>query len=142
VVKQGPVGITVDFAGGKATGTMSMNGQDKPISSDLGGELFADAAGAYQVIGCLPLAEGYSTIFRNYDLQKQKAKLLQLKVSGTENMTVPAGKFDAFKIDITSADGGNDQTTLWIAKDSRQVLKVSAVMTSMGGAIMTAELAP
>jgi dienelactone hydrolase len=142
VVKQGPVGITVDFAGGKATGTMSMNGQDKPITTDLGGELFADAAGAYQVIGCLPLAEGYSATFRNYDLQKQKAKLVQLKVTGTETVTVPAGKFDAFKIDITSADGGNDQTTLWIAKDSRQVLKVSAVMASMGGAIMTAELTP
>jgi hypothetical protein len=121
---------------------MSMNGQDKPISTDLGGELFADAAGAHQVIACLPLAEGYSATFRNYDLQKQKAKLVQLKVTGTETVTVPAGKFDAFKIDITSADGGNDQTTLWIAKDSRQVLKVSAVMASMGGAIMTAELTP
>jgi len=139
-VKQGPVSITVDFAGGKATGTMSMNGQDRPVSADLGGELFADAAGGQQVIGCLPLAEGYTVTFRNFDLQKQKAKLMQLKVTGSETVTVPGGKFETFKVEISSADGGNDQTTVWIAKDSRQSVKVSSVMASMGGATMTAEL--
>lgn len=38
-------------------------------------------------------------------------------------------------------DGGPDRMTLWIAKDSRQAVKISAVMAQMGGAIMTAELA-
>ena len=141
-VKQGPVGITVDFAGGKATGNMSTSGQDRPVSADLGGELFADGAGAPQAIGCLPLADGYTATFRNFDLQKQKAKLMQLKVVGTETVTVPAGKFETFKVDITSADGDNDQTTVWISKDSRQAVKVSSVMASMGGATMTAELMP
>ncbi|HEV3202450.1 MAG TPA: alpha/beta fold hydrolase [Bryobacteraceae bacterium] len=141
-VKQGPISVTVDFAGGKATGNMSMNGQDRPVSADVGGELFADAAGAQQVIGCLPLADGYTTTFRNFDLQKQKTKLMQLKVAGTETVTVPAGKFETFKVEITSADGGSDQSTLWIAKDSRQAVKVSSVIAAMGGAKMTAELMP
>ena len=141
-VKQGPISITVDFAGGKATGNLSMNGQDRPVSADLGGELFSDGAGSQQVIGCLPLADGYTVTFRNFDLQKQKSKLMQLKVTGTETVSVPAGKFETFKVDITSADGGSDQTTIWIAKDSRQAVKVSAVMASMGGAKMTAELMP
>jgi dipeptidyl aminopeptidase/acylaminoacyl peptidase len=139
-VKQGPVSISVDFAGGKATGNMSMNGQDRAVSADLGGDLFADSAGAQQVIGCLPLADGYTAAFRNFDLQKQKVKLMQLKVTGSETVTVAAGKFETFKVDITSADGGTDQTTVWIAKDSRQAVKVSSVMASMGGAKMTAEL--
>src|ERR1035441_8674436 len=30
-VNQGPVSIVVDFAGGKATGKMSMGGQDRPV---------------------------------------------------------------------------------------------------------------
>ncbi len=141
-VKQGPVNIAVDFAGGKATGTMSMNGQDKPISADLGGELFADAAGEQAVIGCLPLADGYSATFRNFDLQKQKVKLMQLKVTGSDTLTVPAGKFETFKVEITSADGGNDQMTVWIAKDSHAAVKTSAVLASMGGATLTAELLP
>jgi dipeptidyl aminopeptidase/acylaminoacyl peptidase len=95
--QQGPVTVNIAVDNNnKATGTMSMNGQDKPISVDLGGPLFADAAGSDQAIACLPLAEGYTTTFRNFDLRRQKEKLLQLKVVGVESVTVPAGTFDAF----------------------------------------------
>jgi dipeptidyl aminopeptidase/acylaminoacyl peptidase len=138
-VKQGPIGIDLNFAGNKAAGTMSMNGQDKPVAVDLGGPLFGDAAGSDQVIACLPLAEGYTTTFRNFDVQSQKVKLLQLAVTGKEEVTVPAGKFSALKVEISSADGGADKKTLWVA-DDHKVVKVSAVLASMGGAVMTAEL--
>lgn len=140
-VKQGQVTINLDFTGNKATGTMNMNGQDKPIASDLGGPVFAETSSA-QSIACLPLAEGYTATFRNFDLRKQKEKLLQLKVVGVESVTVPAGTFDAFKVEIASADGGNDHETMWIAKDSRKAVKMSAILADMGGAIMTAELIP
>ncbi len=139
-LKQGPVAIDLDFAGNKAAGKMSMNGQVRPIDVDLGGALFADAAGGDQVIACLPLAEGYTTTFRNFDIQTQKVKLLQLTVAGSEKVTVPAGTFDAFRVEITSADGGSDKKTIWIAKDSHKVLKASATLASMGGATMTQEL--
>ena len=38
--------MNVDFAGNKATGNMSANGQDKPIAADLGGPVFSDGAGS------------------------------------------------------------------------------------------------
>jgi dipeptidyl aminopeptidase/acylaminoacyl peptidase len=139
-VTQGPVVIDVDFSGGKAAGKMSMNGQDRPIAVDLGGALFADGAAGNQIVATLPLAEGYTTTYRNFDLQTQKVKLLQLSVAGVESVTVPAGKFDAYRVEITSADGGTDKKTLWVAKDSHKVVKVSAVMAAMGGAILTSEL--
>jgi dipeptidyl aminopeptidase/acylaminoacyl peptidase len=139
-VKQGPVNVNLDFAGNKASGSMSMNGQDKSISVDLGGPLFADAAGSQEVIGCLPLAEGYTATYRNFDVQQQKVKLLQLKVAGVESVTVPAGTFNAFRVEISSADGGNDKETVWIAKDSRKPVKSSAVLAQMGGAVLTSEL--
>jgi hypothetical protein len=139
-VKQGPVAIDLDFAGNKAAGKMSMNGQDRPIAVDLGGPLFADAAGSDQVIACLPLAEGYSTTFRNFDVQTQKVKLLQLMVAAKEEVHVPAGTFNAFRVEISSADGGSDKRTLWIAGETHKVVKVTAVLASMGGAVMTQEL--
>lgn len=142
VVKQDPVSIYLDFADGKATGSMEMNGEDKSISSELDGPIFADGAGSYQVIGCLPLAEGYSTAYRNFDLQRQKVKLMQLQVTGSETVTVPAGAFDAFKVELSSADGGPDQSTIWIAKKTRTPVKISALMAEMGGATLTAELLP
>lgn len=139
-VKQGPVSIKLDFADNKATGTFSVNGQDKPISVDLGGPLFASAAGAVQSIACLPLADGYSTNFRNFDPQSQKEKLMALSVLGSESVVVPAGTFDAFKVELTSSDGSNDKQTIWIAKESHKALKVDAVLANMGGAELTMEL--
>ena len=140
-IKQGPVSIQVEFKDNKATGSMNMNGQDKPIAAETGGPIFADSVGAQQSIACLPLAENYSTHFRNFDLQKQRLKLMQLRVMGTEKVTVPAGAFDTYRIEINSADGGTDKITMWVARDSRKSVKLSTVLTEMGGAVLTSELA-
>ena len=103
-------------------------------------DLFADSVSLGGVMGCLPLAEGYSATFRNFSVQTQKVKLLEAKVAGAETVTVPAGKFETWKVEIASVDGGADRTTLWVAKDSRATVKSTAVMPSAGGATMTAEL--
>ncbi len=140
-VKQGSVfDIDVEFKDKKATGTMVMNGQSRPIAADTGGVMFADGAGTYFVIAALPLAEGYTTTFRNFDLQKQKDSLKQLKVVSTEKVTVPAGTFDAFKVEIISAEGDSGKTTVWIAKGSRKHLKTIAISPQMNGAVITSEL--
>jgi hypothetical protein len=141
-MKQGPIAIYLEFSSGRATGSMEMNGEDKPIAADLDGPLFADGAGASFAIGCLPLAAGYNTAFRNFDMQMQKVKLMQLQVAGVESVTVPAGTFDAFQVELSSADGGPDKSTVWIAKDTRMPVKISALMPEMGGATLTAELLP
>jgi dipeptidyl aminopeptidase/acylaminoacyl peptidase len=139
-VKQGPVTIEVEFKNNKASGSMDIGGQAKPIAADTGGALFADGAGAYDVLASLPLAEGYTATFRNFDLQKQKAALKQVKVVGAEKVTVPAGSFEAFKLEVTSAEGEPGQTTVWVAKDSRRVVKIIAVIPQMNGAVLTSEL--
>lgn len=140
-VKQGPVTIDVEFKNNKASGSMNAGGQAKPIATETGGALFADGAAAYNSLASLPLAEGYTATFRNFDLQKQKIALKQVKVVGAEKITVPAGSFEAFKLEVTSAEGEPGQTTVWVAKDSRKVVKVVAVIPQMNGAILTSELA-
>jgi hypothetical protein len=64
-----------------------------------------------------------------------------LKVVGTERVTVPAGTFDAYKVEIVAADNDADKQTVWIDKNSRKVLKLMAVLPSLNGAILTSELA-
>jgi dipeptidyl aminopeptidase/acylaminoacyl peptidase len=140
VYKQGPVVFEIDFKDNKATGSMSMNGEAKPIAVDLGGDIFGDGAGGLDAIAALPLAAGYVTTLRSMDLQKQKLELRNLKVVGVESVTVPAGTFEAYKVEITSADNEADKRTVWIAKDSRKVAKISAVLTQLNGAILTSEL--
>ena len=64
---------------------------------------------------------------------------MQLTVAGTENVTVPAGTFDAYKVEIVPADGGADHMTVWVAKDKHEPVKYSAILASMGGATLTGE---
>src|SRR5580698_5545876 len=139
-VNQGPLAIELDYSNGKATGAMDMHGQSQPISVDLDGPLFADAAGASFVIGCLPLAAGYTTAFRNFDVQMQKVKLIELQVTGVEKISVPAGEFESFKVELSSSDGGAGKYTVWIAQKTRTPVKIVTVMAEMGGATLTAEL--
>jgi dipeptidyl aminopeptidase/acylaminoacyl peptidase len=141
-IQQGPMTIEMDIAPNQLTGKTTMNGQVTPLAVDPGGALFADGAGAFEVIASLPLADGYSLSFRNFDLQKQKAQIKQLKVLGSESVTVPAGTFDAYKIEILAADNEADKQTVWIDKGSRKVLKISAVIPSLNGAVLTSELTP
>jgi hypothetical protein len=119
---------------------MSMGGQEKPISVDAGGALFADGPSAGPSIAALPLREGYSTTYRNFDVQRQKATVKQLKVSGVEDVTVPAGTFKAWTVQIGSAEGDPGEQTVWVDTASRRVVKVTATLPQMGGASLTSEL--
>ncbi|HMV51210.1 MAG TPA: prolyl oligopeptidase family serine peptidase, partial [Blastocatellia bacterium] len=139
-IKQGQATIDVTFKNNNATGTMRAGTQSQPIVADTGGALFADGAGAYSVVAALPLAEGYAATFRNFDIQGQKPALKQLKVTASEKVTVPAGSFDAFKVEITSAEGEPGQTTVWIDKSSRKVVKTVATVPRANGAVITSEL--
>ena len=139
-IQQGPMTIEMDVAPNQVTGKTTMNGQVTPLAVETGGALFADGAGTYEVIASLPLADGYSLSFRNFDVQKQKPQIKQLKVLGTESVTVPAGTFDAYKVEILAADNDADKQIVWIDKASRKVLKISAVIPGLNGAILTSEL--
>ncbi|MFS8086843.1 MAG: alpha/beta hydrolase family protein, partial [Acidobacteriota bacterium] len=86
-INQGPLVVELDFKDNKATGTMTVNGQAKPVNVDVGGVIFADGAGGFDVLARLPLAANYSITFRNFDVQKQKAQIKQLKFLGTESVT-------------------------------------------------------
>jgi dipeptidyl aminopeptidase/acylaminoacyl peptidase len=139
-IKQGPATIEIAFEGGKATGTVAMGGEPKAVSMELGGELFADGVGGHEAIGALPLAAGFSTTFRNFDVRRQKVQIKQASVAGSEDVTVPAGTFEAWKVEIASAEGEPGSTTIWVAKDSRKVVKTVASLPEMGGAVVTTEL--
>jgi len=143
-----PTAINLEFTDHKVTGTMKdANGQDRPVAEDLGGPVFASVIGTDLTIGCLPLSAGYSTTLRTFDLNElavrpqssNKEKLTQVMVVGLERVTVPAGTFDVYKVELTSAAGGSNKQTVWIAKDSRKPVKA---LGNIGGSFVTTELVP
>jgi dipeptidyl aminopeptidase/acylaminoacyl peptidase len=90
-VHQGPTEVELAFQDNKVTGSMKMNGADKPIAVDIAGPVFPEVSAVPAVLASLPLAEGYATAFRTFDVRKQKDKVMQLQVLGSEKVTVPAG---------------------------------------------------
>jgi hypothetical protein len=138
--KQGATTIALEFAGNKASGSITTKGVSRPVTADLPGPLFADGAGSAQVFGLLPLSEGYKATFYNFDVVKATPRQMQVEVEGRESVTVPAGTFKAWKVRVTSVDGGAEQLTFWYDTRTRRYLKSTAVLAQMGGAVLTAEL--
>jgi dipeptidyl aminopeptidase/acylaminoacyl peptidase len=141
-VTQGPLSIDLSFAGSKVTGSVATGSSPRQVDLDLGGAVFADGAGTHAVIGTLPLAEGYTTLYRNFDVQKQKLSIKRAKVVGSEQITVPGGTFTAWKVEVSSAADDPGLTTVWVDKASRKVAKISATLPAMNGATLTSELQP
>jgi hypothetical protein len=138
--KRGPVSTDLAFKENRIKGKMVINGQEKPFDIEMGGPLFGDGPGFIFAIGVLPLAEGYSASFKSFDIESQKAELTQLKVSGLENVTVPAGSFESYRVEISTVNIGAENYTVWIAKNSHKPLKIITTLPEMSGAKMTAVL--
>jgi hypothetical protein len=139
-IRQGPVSIDLAFKDNRVRGKINVNGQEKPFDTEVGGPLFADGPGSMFALGALSLTEGYSVTFRSFDVQTMKTELIQLKVTASEKVTVPAGSFECYRVEMSPADGGGENYTGWIAKDSRKPVKFTATLPQMGGAKLTAEL--
>jgi len=124
VIKQGATHIALRFTDHDATGTITTGAQSHPISANLCGSLVGDGAGAFLVIGRLPLGAGYHTIVRHLDLQAAKTTVRRLAVVGSERVTVPAGSFDSWTVEISDA-GSATPSTIWIDKATQVPVKFS-----------------
>ena len=140
-VRQGPVTIDLAVADGKISGRMAAGAQGADVSAPVDGILFADGAAAPLVLATLPLADGYTTGFRNFGLQPPKVRSVRLTVTGSERITVPAGTFDTFRIELASP-GDENKTIYWVAKESRKPVKAVATGPQLNGGALTVELAP
>src|SRR5690606_39531445 len=91
-------------------------------------------------VASLPLEDGYAVTYPTFDLMTQKVKRMRLEVKGTESVTVPAGTFDAHRVEISSAEGAPGSTILWIDVDSREIVRTEQSLPQMGGAAVVAEV--
>jgi hypothetical protein len=137
-VAAGPMSINYKIENNKASGEMSMNGQTRPIAIDLGGATLGDGPGAGNVLAALPLADGYSVALRSINLMAMQTATSQLKVVAIESVTVPAGTFECFKVEVEGTDGS--KSTHWIAKAPRKLIKSITTSPQLGGGSLTSEL--
>lgn len=139
-INQGPMTIAINHSADKIDGEMNMNGQTMPIDVAIDAPVFADGAGLNAVMPLLPLAEGYKATYRVFDASAQRVKLMQLNVEATETIEVPAGSFETYKVVLEALDGSPGGTTLWVDTQGTRIIKSTASLPQMGGAILTSEL--
>ena len=105
-MKEAGTKVDLEFSEGRATGAVKTKGKKSAVDLPIGGPVFADGPGHAQVIACLPLADGYTASFRTFDVHKEKPRAMRLEVTGSEQIEVPAGAFDTFRVEVCPpADG-------------------------------------
>lgn len=139
-VKQGAMEMDLIFTPTRATGTIVMSGSASPVDVALDGPIFADGAGAYDVLAALPLREGYSVSFRNLNAVARTVADHRLTVVGAETVSVPAGSFGTWKVEVSSNATGAGLTTLWVARESHQLVKTQTSFAAPRQTTITTEL--
>ena len=111
-----------------------------PVIAKLSGPVLSEGAGLEIPVCTLPLAEGYTASLEVFDVMQAKAKKMFVKVIGLEKVTVNAGTFDAYKVEIMP-EGGEGGTKLWISRDGRRTVKSEVQLPpQMGGGSAVGEL--
>ncbi|HSG27650.1 MAG TPA: hypothetical protein VLA34_04155, partial [Candidatus Krumholzibacterium sp.] len=141
-VKQGPATVMLDYSPAGVTGKIMMSGQVMPISAELEAPVFGSDAGLDVVLCALPLETGYKTTLRTFDVMSSAAQVFVLEVTGIENVTVPAGTYEAFKLELRQMDGSPGGGTVYVRTgDKRYVVRSVMQLPAMaGGGTVTTEL--
>lgn len=142
-VKQAGTTVTVNYSEDAIDGIISMPGREMPLKSELEAPVYGSDTALDLVIASLPLAMGYKTSFRTFDLLSQAVKVMMLEVTGVEEVTVPAGTFKTFKVELKNMDGEPGGGTMFINTDKDRCLvrSVMQLPPMMGGGTVTSELA-
>jgi len=135
---QGPMGIDVAYEGTTVTGVVNGGPTPVDINATIAGPVFCGGAALPFVVSRMPLAADYTAMLPIFDPTTQVRKNMVLKVQGEESVEVPAGTFDAFKVNLAFEDGTAGDISLWISKeDAPQVVKMMQSIPQMNGLMVT-----
>ncbi len=140
--KQAGTRININYSETAINGAINMQGREMPLTSDLEAPVYGNDTALDVVLTSLPLAPGYKTTLRVFDILSQSVKIMALEVAGMESVTVPAGTFETFKIELKNMDGEPGGGTIHISNDTNRcvVRSIMQLPPMMGGGTVTSEL--
>jgi dipeptidyl aminopeptidase/acylaminoacyl peptidase len=138
---QGMATMWFKFSKEAVEGKIVAGPQEMPINAKLSGPVLPEGAGIEIPVGTLPLAEGYTATVDVFNTMKAKSRKMTVRVTGMEKVTVSAGTFDTYKVEVTPQDDEGGGSKLWIAHDDRRTVRTETQLSAeMGGGTMVAEL--
>jgi hypothetical protein len=142
-VTQGPNRIFLRFDGANVNGHITMPEGEMPIALSFDGPFFGEAGAIEVTLPALALDEGCTAAVRIFEWLTQQSRPMRLTVAGKEQITVPAGTFETFKITLEPLDGASGGGTFFIAeKEPRCVVQATfPIPEQFGGGTLTERLA-
>jgi hypothetical protein len=112
----------IAFANGKATGTAQRatpgGVQTQPIDAPIPPGTIADGT-EIPSLSTVDFSQDLTLSFQTFDAKAAKVKSYELKVLARESVTVPAGTFEAWKLQLTS----NETVLVWVSvADPKRIL--------------------
>jgi dipeptidyl aminopeptidase/acylaminoacyl peptidase len=142
--QQGPATISITFEDGAVRGMIVAGPQQLPINAQVEGPVFIEGGALALGLRTLPLTQGTTASLRTFDVLGGGATAQRVEVGGIERVTVPAGEFEAVRVEVRPADGTQAGGTYWIERAApHRVLRSQVRMPPQaGGATVTLELLP
>lgn len=136
MMKQGASILELNYDGKMAKGR-TVNGENETeVSAELEGPSFCSGPAMPFTVASLDLAKGYEDTFRIFNPGNKETSYMVVSVVGEESLTVDAGTFETFKVEISNANQSPGTITLWVDKASPMVVRTLQSMPQMGGAEM------
>ncbi|MYA15767.1 MAG: S9 family peptidase [Gammaproteobacteria bacterium] len=139
-IEQGPRTMALDFADDAITGAVTMPGGntmdiDIPIEGTILGHLET-------ALAVMPLEPGFKTGVLVFDPNMQQVQKLNIAVVAGESVETAAGTFEAYQLDVASADGSGISGKSWVTQANPHLaVKSEAILPPMaGGGTMVTEL--
>lgn len=117
---------TLIFANGRVTGTATIPSMGGPEERKIDTTVAPGAVDAGLITSVLPtlaLAQGAKFTFAAFS-PIQGARNVEIEVTGSESLTIPAGTFDAWVVSLTGVGNG---ASYYVSKANPRVLKISPV---------------
>jgi hypothetical protein len=138
---EGTAVLTMRFTADSVTGRMEMGGQAQSIAMrNVAGTAASDGV-LLLVLAGAPLSASYAGSLRVLDPQAGGVRPLTMRVTGRERVTVPAGTFDTWVVQVRVGDAAAPigEATYYVA-DGGPVVRVRATSAQMGGSTLESVL--
>ena len=139
-IDQGPLSMKLDFSDDAITGAVTLpGGNTMDVDMSFEGAVLGHMESALAV---MPLEPGFKTRVQAFEPGMQQLQQINIEVVAAESVETPAGAFDAYRLDVLSADGNGISGKSWVTRAKPHLaVKSEATLPPMaGGGTMVTEL--
>ncbi|MCF7884853.1 MAG: S9 family peptidase [Candidatus Marinimicrobia bacterium] len=139
IIVQRGMEIVVKFEEGQITGTMEMG----PRTNEIDIKPEEKVLGLPDVLAMtMKIAPDFKAQFGALNLMRQNVQQNMMEVVGQEKVKVPAGSFNAYKVEIKPINGGEGKQTLFLTVDEPHIVlkSIENLPSRMGGGTVISEL--